>query len=104
MATTTTLPHLAAADIQVLDPYAYMAVIGKRMIHTGRRRSTEELFAQAGFQPGQQVLDIGCGVGTTALAMAHRYGLRVTAADISPLMRERAVANAWAGGVADRVA
>jgi SAM-dependent methyltransferase len=103
MATTTTLSHLAAADVQALDPYAFMAVIGKRVIHPGGRRSTEELFEQADFQPGQRVLDIGCGVGTTAIAMARRFGLRVTAADLSPLMRERAAANVRSAGVADRV-
>src|SRR5690242_18018487 len=103
MATTTTLSHLAAADIQALDPYAFMAVIGKRVIHPGGRRSTEELFARADFQPGQRVLDIGCGVGTTAIAMACRFGLHVTAADLSSLMRERAAANVRSAGLADRV-
>ena len=41
----TTKSHLAAADVQALDPYAFVAVIGKRVIHPGERRSTEELFA-----------------------------------------------------------
>jgi SAM-dependent methyltransferase len=103
MATTTTVSHLAAADIQALDPYAIMAVIGKRVIHPGGRRSTEELFARADFQPGQRVLDIGRGVGTTAITVAHRFGLHVTTADISALMGDCAVANARSAGLADRV-
>jgi SAM-dependent methyltransferase len=103
MATTTTLSRLAAADVQALDPYTFMAVIGKRVIHPGGRRSTEELFDWADFQPGQRVLDIGCGVGTTAIIMARRFGVYVTAADISPLMRDRAVANVRSAGVAVRV-
>ena len=103
MATTTTSFHLAAAEVQALDPYAFMAVIGKRVIHPGGRRSTEELFARADFQPGHRVLDIGCGVGTTAIAMAHRFGLHVTAADLSPLMRERAAANVRSAALTDRV-
>lgn len=105
MTTTTTLSksHLAASDVQALDPYAFMAVIGKRVIHPGGRRSTQELFARADFQPGQRVLDIGCGVGATAITMARHFGLHVTAADISPLMRERAVANVQSAGLADRV-
>ena len=99
----TTKSHLAAAHVQALDPYAFMAVIGKRVIHPCGRRSTEELFERAKFQPGQHVLDIGCGVGTTAIAMARRFGLHVTAADISPPMRTRAVANVRSAGLADRV-
>jgi len=98
-----TLSHLTATDIQALDPYAVRAVIGKRVIHPGGRRSTEELFGRADFQPGQRVLDIGCGVGTTATTMARRFAVEVTAADISPLMRERAAANVRSAGVADRV-
>jgi SAM-dependent methyltransferase len=98
-----TLSHPAAADVQALDPYAFMAVIGKRVIHPGGRRSTEELFQRADIQPRQQVLDIGCGVGTTAITMARRFGLCVTAADISPLMRERAAANVRLAGLAHRV-
>jgi len=34
---------LTAAEIAGLDPYALMAVLGKRVIHPGGRRSTEEL-------------------------------------------------------------
>src|SRR5690348_11973200 len=104
MATTTTWSksHLAAADVQALAPYAFLAVIGKRVIHPGGRRSTEELFARADFQPGQRVLDLGCGVGTPALAIAQRFGLHVTAADLSALMRERAVANVQSAGLTDR--
>jgi ubiquinone/menaquinone biosynthesis C-methylase UbiE len=103
MATTTTLSHLTAADVQALDPYAFMALIGKRVIHPGGRRATEELFDRADFQTGQRVLDIGCGVGTTAITMARRFGLCVTAADISALVRERAAANVRSAGVEDRV-
>ena len=34
----------------------------------------------ADFQPGQRVLDFGCGVGTTAIEIARRFGAEVTAA------------------------
>jgi ubiquinone/menaquinone biosynthesis C-methylase UbiE len=94
MATTSIgVERLTASDIQALDPYAFLAVLGKRVIHPGGRRATEELFRRAGIQPGQRVLDIGCGVGTTAIAIAQRFGAEVTAADISPLMRARAASN-----------
>src|SRR6266567_3201964 len=60
MATTLSRPKI---DINSLDPYAFMAVLGKRVIHPGGRRSTEELFDLAHLQVGQKALDVGCGLG-----------------------------------------
>lgn len=90
MATTLTRPEL---DVRSLDPYAFMAVLGKRVIHPGGRRSTEELFQLAALQPGQRALDVGCGVGTTAIQLARRFGVAVTAVDISSIMLDRARTN-----------
>lgn len=84
---------LTAAAIDALDPYAFMAVIGKRVIHPGGRRSTEALLQRAGFESGHRVLDVGCGVGGTAIEIARRFGANVMAVDISPLMLDRARAN-----------
>lgn len=49
---------------------------------------TEALFAQAAIAPGESVLDIGCGPGTTSLGAADRTGPggRVTGVDISPTL------------------
>ena len=94
---------LASGDVRNLDPYKFMAVIGKRVIHPGGRASTKALLARAQITGSAKVLDVGCGVATTAIEIARRYGARVTAADISPLMLERAEANAQAAGVADLV-
>ena len=41
MSATTAAP--TAVDVGSLDPYALMAVLGKRVIHPGGRRATEEL-------------------------------------------------------------
>ena len=81
---------LAPAEITDLDPYKFMAVIGKRVIHPGGRASTETLLRQAQITASARVLDVGCGVATTAIEIARRHGAQVTAADISPLMLERA--------------
>jgi len=94
---------LAPEEISDLDPYKFMAVIGKRVIHPGGRASTEALLRRAQVTASDRVLDVGCGVATTAIQIARRYGATVTAADISPLMRERAEANIRAPGVADLV-
>jgi len=96
MATTLTRPRL---DIKSLDPYTFMAVLGKRVIHPGGRRSTEELFDLAQLQAGQKALDVGCGVATTAIQMARRFRVAVTAVDVSPLMLERARSNVRRAGL-----
>src|SRR5689334_23108630 len=97
------MAKLAAPDIAALDPYKYMAVIGKQVIHPGGRASTEALLHRAAVTADDAVLDVGCGVGTTAIAVARRSGARVTACDIAPLMLERAGANVAASGFAHRV-
>jgi SAM-dependent methyltransferase len=101
---TETARRLTATEVETLDPYMLMAVLGKRVIHPGGKLSTEELFRRADFAAGQRVLDVGCGVGTTAIEIARRYGARVTAVDISSLMLERARSNVAAAGVEDKLA
>ena len=95
--------HLTSAEVAELDPYAFLAVLGKRVIHPGGRRSSEELFRGADFQPDQRVLDVGCGVGTSAIAIARRFGATVTAVDISPIMLTRASSNVRRTGLAGQV-
>jgi SAM-dependent methyltransferase len=97
------LTRLTATEVEKLDPYALMAVLGKRVIHPGGRRSTEELLQRANFQQGQRVLDVGCGVGTTATLIARRFGAHITAVDISPLMLDRARANVRSTGLEGQV-
>jgi SAM-dependent methyltransferase len=99
----TTPRRVSAVEIAALDPYKFMATIGKRVIHPGGRASTETLLRWAGITESSNVLDVGCGVGTTAIEIARRHGARVTAVDIAPLMLERASANVAASDVADRV-
>jgi len=93
------MARLTAVEVHKLDPYAFLAVLGKRVIHPGGRRSTDQLLAWAEIQPHERVLDIGCGVGTTAVRIARETGADVVAADISALMRERAERNVAASGL-----
>jgi SAM-dependent methyltransferase len=97
------MKSLTASGIAGLDPYKFMAVIGKRVIHPGGRASTGALLNAAGITGSSRVLDVGCGVGTTAIEIARRFAAAVTAVDIAPLMLERAQANVTAAGVTDRV-
>lgn len=94
---------LASRKIAELDPYKFMAVVGKRVIHPGGRASTEALLRRAELTAESRVLDVGCGVGTTAVAIARHYGAQVTAVDIAPLMLERAAANVRAARLEEQV-
>lgn len=94
---------LAGREVASLDPYALMAVIGKRVIHPGGRKASRQLLEWADVQSGERVLDVGCGVGTTAIDVAARTGAQVTACDISPIMRARAEHNVRRARVGGRV-
>ena len=54
--TPDTVPGRAPArpDVAGLDPYAFLAVLGKRVIHPGGRRATEELSASPTSPPGRR--------------------------------------------------
>ena len=93
------MTRLAAEDIAKLDPYKFMATIGKRVIHPGGRASTDELLARADIIADRRVLDVGCGVATTAVEIARRHHAQVTAVDLAPLMLERAEANVAAASI-----
>ncbi|MDP2990675.1 MAG: methyltransferase domain-containing protein [Kiritimatiellota bacterium] len=73
-------------DYSAMDPYLFLAGWGKRVIHPGGRQSTEELLRSGDFHPGQRVLDVGCGVSTTAGLIVRQFGCQVTAVDISSEM------------------
>lgn len=94
------MARLDATAVHALDPYAFLAVLGKRVIHPGGRESTDRLLDWADIGPTDRVLDVGCGVGTTAIRIAREMGAGVVAADVAPLMRERAQRNVDAAGVA----
>lgn len=51
-------------------------------------RHVDELVAFAGLQPGDRVLEVGCGMGRYTLPLAAR-GLRVTGIDIAPGLLDR---------------
>jgi SAM-dependent methyltransferase len=94
---------LNTGKMRELDPYAFFAFLGKRVVHPGGRRASEELFELGRFEPGLKVLDIGCGVATTAIELQGRFLAEVTAADVSPVMLSLAARNLDRAGAAGRV-
>jgi SAM-dependent methyltransferase len=97
------MARLTPAELERLDPYTFMAVLGKKVIRPGGARATETLFRMAGLGAGHAVLDIGCGVGTTAIQLASRFGCRVTGVDLDSLMIEYARRNIHRAGLEDTI-
>ncbi|MDR9468583.1 methyltransferase domain-containing protein [Marinospirillum sp.] len=53
-------------------------------LHVGGRKASRELADEAGFQPGQTVLDLGCGTGGSSRLLEVEYGVQVVGVDITP--------------------
>lgn len=52
-------------------------------LHTGTERENERLAAGADLRPGQEVIEVGCGIGGPARYLATTFGCRVTGIDLT---------------------
>ena len=52
-----------------------------------QQRLTETLAAEAGIRPGETVLDVGCGMGSSSIHLARQLACEVTGVTISPVQR-----------------
>lgn len=95
--------ELTETEAAAIEGAGLLANLGKRVIHVGGGPSTDQLLELGRFEPGQHVLDAGCGVGSTAIEIASRFGCDVTAIDIAPSMVDRAAANVRAAGLEESV-
>jgi SAM-dependent methyltransferase len=95
--------RLTDEQVMDLDPYSFVATIGKKVVRPGGHRSTEELFSLAGLTPSDRVLDVGCGVGVTGIEIVQRFGSDVTISDKSERMLGEARANVAAAGMDGRI-
>jgi SAM-dependent methyltransferase len=71
--------------------------------HVGGRQASEAFLNQLTLSPGQEVLDIGCGLGGSARFAATRYGCSVTGIDITPAFVDTGTVLCDWVGLGDRV-
>jgi len=75
---------MSQAQAKALKDYAlylaHMRAIGA-VGHRGGSGATKALLAACDLEPGQRVLEVGCGTGHTAKVIAGRYGASVIAVD-----------------------
>lgn len=94
---------LTGAEQDVIEGARMVASLGKTMIHPGGRATTDFMFEAGQFGPDQEVLEVGCAVGTTAVRLATETGCRVSAIDIDPVLVDRARRAVSRAGCADLV-
>jgi cyclopropane-fatty-acyl-phospholipid synthase len=72
-------------------------------MESAQARKVETLCAALALQPGQHLLEIGCGWGFLAQTAAQKFGARVTAITISREQHDLAAQRVADAGLADRV-
>ena len=78
-------------------------VTGQESMEAGQIEKYKSLVDQMGVQPGDHVLEIGCGWGGFAEYAAKERGLRVTGLTISQAQHDYAVARMQKAGLSDKV-
>ena len=91
-------------DSQELDPtYFELQAYTGATKHMGGLKSTNELLELCHMAEGKHVLEVGCGVGATAVYIAKKYGGKVVGVDLRETMVDQARARAKRESVEDRV-
>jgi cyclopropane-fatty-acyl-phospholipid synthase len=76
---------------------------GATTLEEAQDAKRELVCTKLALQPGDRVLDVGCGWGSFAVHAAERHGAHVTGITLSAPQAERARRRAEEAGVADRV-
>ncbi len=71
--------------------------------HPGGIDLTRRLAQLLALEPGQRVLDVASGIGTTGVLLATEHDVEVVGVDLGAAQVAKAAARASAAGVADRV-
>lgn len=75
---------------------------GQETLEQAQAAKKRHIAAKLRLEPGQEVLDIGCGWGGMALTLAREHGARVTGITLSEEQLAEARHRAAAAGLADR--
>ncbi|MBI4591458.1 MAG: methyltransferase domain-containing protein [Candidatus Rokubacteria bacterium] len=86
-----TSPHGHIGPPRLYDTFANVFFLGRR------RATFQRLIAAAGVQPGQRVLDVGCGTGYFARLLAHAVGPEGLVVGIDPSLEMITYASHKAG-------
>jgi cyclopropane-fatty-acyl-phospholipid synthase len=76
---------------------------GAQTLEEAQEEKLELVCRKLALQPGDRVLDVGCGWGSFAIHAAERHGVEVVGATLSGPQAEEARRRAAEAGVADRV-
>jgi len=87
-----------ARPLGYLDMQAHVGITK----HNGGFEATDELLSLCHIQKGQQVLNVGCGIGVGSAYVAKKYGCHVVGVDISEAMIAWSRLRAQEAGVQDR--
>ncbi|XP_077434010.1 phosphoethanolamine methyltransferase isoform X2 [Vanacampus margaritifer] len=74
----------------------YEKMFGSGYVSTGGPSTTKEFVDMLNLQPGQKVLDVGCGIGGGDFYMAKTFGVEVLGLDLSENMVDIAMERALA--------
>lgn len=96
------LRALAAAGHDTGRPTVEMLNLADQM-HGGGLNATKTQAELAGIAAGMRVLDAGCGVGGSSRFLAHTYGCRVDAVDLTPQFVKTAERLNALCGVSDKI-
>jgi predicted O-methyltransferase YrrM len=89
--------------LQTAPGYQVLAAAGKTVLRPGGRSATQQLFEWANFQPGETVLELASGLGTSVIALAKRYDIKIVGIEKDCDRVAIAQARVQAAGLGDRV-
>jgi len=72
-------------------------------LEVAQERKLERVCRKLGLEPGQRLLDVGCGWGSLLLHAARRHGVRALGITLSESQAAEARARAAAAGLANRI-